>query len=302
MNRYALYLIAAMLLVGSNVGVGKSIVAFIPVSLFALLRFVIAIAVLWPLLRPSKMKRVQRGEWVNLFLQALFGTFMFTLLMLNGVQRTSAVAAGVITSTIPAVVALFSWFFLKERPNGRALVSIALAIIGVVVINVAQNAHGANSTNGGSESSFAGNLMVLGAVCCESFYVILSRRLTQTLPAIDICAYTHGFGLLLMLPLGLPALVSFDYASVGAGTWTLVLWYGLSASIFSFWLWMKGIRHVDGSLAGVFSAVLPIAAAVYGIAFLGERPTLAHGIALACVVAGIALASIRARPVPPMAS
>jgi drug/metabolite transporter (DMT)-like permease len=291
-----------MLLVGSNVGVGKSIVAFIPVSLFALLRFVIAIAVLWPLLRPSKMKRVQRGEWVNLFLQALFGTFMFTLLMLNGVQRTSAVAAGVITSTIPAVVALFSWFFLKERPNGRALVSIALAIIGVVVINVAQNAHGANSTTGASESSFAGNLMVLGAVCCESFYVILSRRLTQTLPAIDICAYTHGFGLLLMLPLGLPALVSFDYASVGAGTWTLVLWYGLSASIFSFWLWMKGIRHVDGSLAGVFSAVLPIAAAVYGIAFLGERPTLAHGIALACVVAGIALASIRARPVPPMAS
>ena len=291
-----------MLLVGSNVGVGKSIVAFIPVSLFALLRFVIAIAVLWPLLRPSKMKRVRRGEWGNLFLQALFGTFMFTLLMLNGVQRTSAVAAGVITSTIPAVVALFSWFFLKERPNGRALVSIALAIIGVVVINVAQNAHGANSTTGASESSFAGNLMVLGAVCCESFYVILSRRLTQTLPAIDICAYTHGFGLLLMLPLGLPALVSFDYASVGAGTWTLVLWYGLSASIFSFWLWMKGIRHVDGSLAGVFSAVLPIAAAVYGIAFLGERPTLAHGIALACVVAGIALASIRARPVPPMAS
>ena len=57
---------------------------------------------------------------------------------------------------------------------------------------------------------------------------------------------------------------------------------------------MKGIRHVDGSLAGVFSGVLPIAAAVYGIAFLGERPTLAHGIALACVVAGIALASMRA--------
>ncbi|SDR07508.1 hypothetical protein SAMN05445850_2688 [Paraburkholderia tuberum] len=41
----------------------------------------------------------------------------------------------------------------------------------------------------------------------------------------------------------------------------LVLWYGLSASIFSFWLWMKGIRHVPGSRAGVFSAVLPVAAA-----------------------------------------
>ena len=299
MNRYSLFLIAAMLLVGSNVGIGKSIVAFVPVPLFALLRFVIAMAVLWPLLRVGKLRRVKKGEWLNLFLQALFGTFGFTLLMLNGVHRTSAVAAGVITSTIPAVVALFSWIFLKEKPDGRALASIALAIVGVVVINLA---HADQSVGASSESSFAGNLMVLGAVCCESLYVILSRRLTQTLAPIDICAYTHLFGLLLMLPLGVSSLLAFDYASVPAGIWALVLWYGLSASIFSFWLWMKGIRHVPGSLAGVFSAVLPVAAAVYGIVFLDERPTLAHGVALACVVAGIALASLKARRVPPVAS
>ncbi|WP_061166585.1 DMT family transporter [Caballeronia hypogeia] len=289
MNRYACLLIAAMLLVGSNVGIGKSIVASVPVPLFALSRFVIALVVLGPLLRPSKMRRVARGEWLNLFLQAFFGTFGFTLLMLNGVARTSAVAAGVITSTIPATVALFAWIFLKEKPGGRALASIGLAIAGVLVINVAQ------SGGEGGMGSLTGNLMVLGAVCCESLYVILSRRLTRTLSAIDICAYTHGIGFLLMLPLGAGSLTGFDWASVDAGTWTLLVWYGLSASIFSFWLWMKGIRHVDGSLAGVFCAVLPVAAAVYGIAFLGERPTLAHGVALACVVAGIALASLRPR-------
>jgi drug/metabolite transporter (DMT)-like permease len=286
-----------MLLVGSNVGIGKSIVAFVPVPLFALLRFVIAMAVLGPLLRPARLRRVKPGEWLNLFLQALFGTFGFTLLMLNGVHRTSAVAAGVITSTIPAVVALFSWLFLRERPDGRALASIVLAIAGVVVINLVHADHDA-----GAEGSLAGNLMVLGAVCCESLYVILSRRLTQTLEPIDICAYTHLFGLLLMLPLGAGALLHFDYASVPISVWMLVLWYGLSASIFSFWLWMKGIRHVPGSLAGVFSAVLPVAAALYGIVFLGERPTFAHGIALACVVVGIGLASLKVRRVPPMAS
>jgi drug/metabolite transporter (DMT)-like permease len=299
LNRYSLFLIAAMLLVGSNVGIGKSIVAFVPVPLFALLRFVIAMAVLWPLLRTAKLRRVKSGEWLNLFLQALFGTFGFTLLMLNGVHRTSAVAAGVITSTIPAVVALFSWLFLKERPDGRALASIALAIVGVVVINLAHADHAAGAP---TEGSFTGNLMVLGAVCCESLYVILSRRLTQTLAPIDICAYTHLFGLLLMVPLGAVTLLHFDYTSVPLSVWCLVLWYGLSASIFSFWLWMKGIRHVPGSLAGVFSAVLPLAAAAYGIVFLGERPTLAHGIALACVVVGIGLASLKVRRVPPVAS
>ncbi|GBH28697.1 DMT family transporter [Burkholderia vietnamiensis] len=300
MNRYAFFLILSMLLVGSNVGIGKSIVVFVPVAILATLRFVIAIAVLWPLFSPVKMRAVRRAEWLNLFLQAFFGTFMFTLLMLNGVQRTSAVAAGVITSTIPAIVALFAWLILREKPTGRALVSLALAIAGVGTINLANG----NSGNAGSASagSLTGNLLMLGAVCCESIYVILSRRLTQTLAPIDICAYTHLFGLFLMLPLGAGALWHFDYASVPAGTWGLVVWYGLSASIFSFWLWMKGIRPVPGSLAGVFSAVLPVAAAAYGIAFLGERPTLAHGVALACVVPGIVLASRRVKRAPSAAA
>ncbi|KWE89206.1 multidrug DMT transporter permease [Burkholderia ubonensis] len=298
MNRYALFLIVSMLLVGSNVGIGKSIVVFVPVAILATLRFVIAIGVLWPLFRPVKMRAVRRGEWLNLFLQAFFGTFMFTLLMLNGVQRTSAVAAGVITSTIPAVVALFAWLILREKPNGRALVSIALAIVGVVTINFA---NGGATATGATAGSLTGNLLMLGAVCCESIYVILSRRLTQTLAPIDICAYTHLFGLLLMLPLGAGAMWHFNYASVPASIWALVVWYGLSASIFSFWMWMKGIRHVPGSLAGVFSAVLPVAAAVYGITFLGERPTLAHGFALACVVTGIVLASLRVKRTPPVA-
>ncbi|WP_069706935.1 DMT family transporter [Burkholderia seminalis] len=302
MNRYALFLILSMLFVGSNVGIGKSIVAFVPVAILATLRFVIAIAVLWPLFSPVKMRAVKRGEWLNLFLQAFFGTFMFTLLMLNGVQRTSAVAAGVITSTIPAIVALFAWLILREKPNGRALLSIALAIAGVVTINLANGGAAGHDGHGDASGSLTGNLLILGAVCCESIYVILSRRLTQTLAPIDICAYTHLFGLFLMLPLGATALWHFDYASVPAGTWALVVWYGLSASIFSFWLWMKGIRHVPGSLAGVFSAVLPIAAAAYGIALLGERPTLAHGVALACVVTGIVLASLRVKRVPAAAS
>jgi drug/metabolite transporter (DMT)-like permease len=72
-----------MLLAGGNFGIGKSIVEFVSVPWFALLRFVISLAVLWPLLRVAKLRPVKRDEWLNLFLQPPFGTFGLTLLMLG---------------------------------------------------------------------------------------------------------------------------------------------------------------------------------------------------------------------------
>lgn len=285
---HALFLVGSMALVGSNVGLGKSIIAHVPVLLFALLRFVIAIVCLAPWYRPARMRRVSRPEWLNLFLQAFFGTFLFTLLMLNGVRLTSAMAAGVITSTIPATVAILSWLVLRERLSRRTVASVLLAVAGIAVLNIARgDSHGA----GENSQAWLGNLMILGAVLCESIYVILSRRLTQTLAAIEICAYTHLIGGLLMLPLGLVPLLTFDASTVPAQTWLMLLWYALSASVFSFWLWMKGIRHVPAQLAGVFTSVLPVAAATYGIVVLGEQPGWPHGVALACVLAGIVLAS-----------
>ena len=298
---HAFFLIAAMALVGSNVGFGKSIVAVMPVMLFALLRFLIAIVCMAPWYKPSRMRRVTRGEWTNLFLQAFFGTFGFTLLMLNGVKLTSALAAGIITSTIPAAVALLSWLVLREKPSGRTLVSVVLAVAGVAILNAYRGGESSASPADASQA-LLGNALVMGAVLCESIYVILSRRLTQTLPAIEICAYTHLIGGLLMLPLGLVPLLTFDASNVPPSIWGLVVWYALSASIFSFWLWMKGIRHVPAHLAGVFTSVLPIAAATYGIIALGETPGWPHAVALACVVAGILVASWPARPRLPVQS
>lgn len=124
-----------MALVGSNVGFGKSIVIVMPVMLFALLRFLIAIVCIAPWYKPTRIRRAICGEWINLLLQTLFGMFGLTLLMLNGVRLILALAAGVITSMIPTAVTLLSWLVLRERPLGRTLASVVLAVIGAVILD-----------------------------------------------------------------------------------------------------------------------------------------------------------------------
>ncbi|WP_281356309.1 DMT family transporter [Pandoraea captiosa] len=281
----------AMTLVGTNVGIGKTMVAVMPVAAFALWRFMIAIVALSPRYRPSAMRRVTRRQWGHLFVQTFFGTFLFTLLILFGVRMTTATAAGVITATLPACVALLSWAVLREHPSRRTLVSIGLAIAGVALLNVSRgDGHGANA--GAAANAWLGNALVLGAVVCEAIYVIVSKRLAAELPAIDICAYTHLIGGVLMLPFGIVGLMAVDYAALTPGHWALIVWYGLAASVFSFFLWMRGIRHVSAQLAGVFTAMVPVAATAYGVIFLDERLSVAQGGALALTVAGIVLAAL----------
>lgn len=282
----------AMTFVGTNVGIGKTMVAVMPVAVFATWRFLIAIVALAPRYRLSLMRRVSARQWTHLFIQTFFGTFLFTLLMLTGVQKTTATSAGVITATLPACVALLSWLVLREKPARRTLVCIGLAILGVALLNVSRPETSTAGTDTSLPSAWLGNALVLGAVACEAVYVIVSKRIAAELDAIDICAYTHLLGALLMLPLGAVALFSTDYSAVTAGHWALVIWYGLAASVFSFFLWMRGIRHVSAQVAGVFTAMVPVSATAYGVIFLGERLTLAQGAALALTVAGIVLAAL----------
>ncbi|AJP56524.1 multidrug DMT transporter permease [Pandoraea vervacti] len=280
-----------MTLVGANVGIGKTMVAVMPVAAFALWRFMIAIVALSPRYRPSAMRRVTRRQWGHLFVQTFFGTYLFTLLILFGVRMTTATAAGVITATLPACVALLSWAVLREHPSRRTLMSIGLAIAGVALLNVSRgDGHGAGA--GAAANAWLGNALVLGAVVCEAIYVIVSKRLAAELPAIDICAYTHLIGGVLMLPFGIVGLMAVDYAALTPGHWALIVWYGLAASVFSFFLWMRGIRHVSAQLAGVFTAMVPVAATAYGVIFLDERLSVAQGGALALTVAGIVLAAL----------
>ena len=67
------------------------------------------------------------------------------------------------------------------------------------------------------------------------------------------------------------------------------MFYALSASMFSTWLWLSGLRRVPAQHSGVFTVALPVTASATGVAFLGERFGASDAIAFACAAAGIAL-------------
>ena len=291
LNRPAAYgfLFAGMAVAGSYVALSKLLVAAIPIFLLATLRFAIAAVAMvpWTFTRNGDEAPTPHA-WRQLFLQSFFGNFLFSICMLNGVALTSASAAGIILSTLPAVVAVFSAIFLRERLTPRAIFAVFLAVAGIAVLQFTR----AGADPAESERVVLGNLLVFCSVCCEATYVILGKRLTATLSAMRISALINLFGLLLMLPFGLWQMQRFDFSALDVGTWELLAYYALAASVFSTWLWLTGLKHVPANHAGVFSVALPLSSTAIAVGMLGETLTMGHMIAFACAVGGILLIAL----------
>ena len=294
------FLFAGMAVVGSYVALSKPLAEAIPVLLLATLRFGIAAIVMLPWMRfganpHTGDARPTATDWLQLFVQSFFGNFLFSICMLNGVAMTSASAAGIILSTLPAVVAVFSAIFLREKLTPRAIAAVLLAVIGIAVLQATR----AGAAHADNEHVTLGNLLVFASVCCEATYVIIGKRLTANLSAMRISALINLFGLLLMLPFGVWQARTFDFGLLGAAHWTLLVYYAIAASMLSTWLWLSGLKHVPANHAGVFTIALPLTSTMIAVAVLGETLTAGHWIAFVCAIAGILLIGLQRRhPIP----
>jgi drug/metabolite transporter (DMT)-like permease len=296
-----LLLALSMSLVGSYVALSKPLVAALPVFLLAWLRFGIGgLAMPHWLRKPAGEPAMSRSSMKLVFLESLLGNFLFSLCMLYGVSMTSAVSAGVIMAGIPAVVALLSWLFLRERIGVRVWAAIACAAFGIALLALSksQPATPGASTPG---SELWGNLLLLGAVVCEAAYAVIGKKLTGTLSPKRITALINLWGFILMTPFGLYAALRFDFSSVTVGSWGLLLFYSLAASVWTVWLWMTGLKTVPAARAGVFTVMLPITSALVGVLVLGETLSGVQLLAFAIALLGLVLATLptRGKPNPP---
>jgi drug/metabolite transporter (DMT)-like permease len=300
MKRLAAYacLALSMSLVGSYVALSKPLAAAIPVFLLAWLRFGIGgLAMLHWLKKPPGEAPLTPATRRLLFLESFLGNFLFSICMLFGVSLTSAVAAGVILASIPAVVAMMSWLFLRERITGRVWGAVACAVLGISLVSLSKQEHVTPGLIGletdlSLKNALFGNILLLGAVLCEAAYAVIGKKLTGVLCPKRITSLINLWGFALVTPFGLWMAWRFDFGSVTPPIWLLLVFYSLAASVWTVWLWMTGLKGVDANRAGVFTVMLPISAAAVGVFVLGEKLTGWQLGAFALALLGVALATL----------
>ncbi|WP_448204183.1 DMT family transporter [Azospirillum sp. sgz302134] len=275
----------SMILVGLSVPASKVIVAHVPPLVTADLRFAMVALLLAPFaLRGGRgALPASARDWTSLTLLALFGMVLFNLFLLYGLRATSAVAAGIITSTIPAMTALSAALILRERVSGGSMAAITLAVLGMTTLNLRPG------DGTGPDDSAVGNALVLGAVLSEALYGVFARRLGGRVPPLTLTFLANALSTAMMAPGALATLGGFEPALVPVWVWALFVVSGLSSGLLAVVLWMRGIAHVPANRAGLFTGLIPAAGVLASVLFLGEAFTLAHAAGLACVLLGLAV-------------
>jgi drug/metabolite transporter (DMT)-like permease len=289
---YAL-LIAAGLAWSGNVIVVRAVHDFAPPFAVSFWRCVLTILVLLPFVwRPFRAQwPTVRAAW-RLILA--FGVLQFVTgqaLLYLALDTTTAVNAGLLNVTQPAITAIVAWFVIRDRLSRWQIGGIAAALVGVVVIVL----RGELATL--STLSFViGDLWVELALLSWSLYsIILKRSALKLGPFVLLWASCVPAGFLLF-PLWL-----IEMAWAGrtmALTWEttgIVAYVGFFGTIVGMAAWNEGNLKIGPSRAASFLYLIPVFTVVLAVIVLGEAFEVYHLIGMVLVFGGVALAN-RLRP------
>ena len=114
------------------------------------------------------------------------------------IHLTTIAASITLVNTQPAFVAALSAIALKERPRPKQLVGIAIAIIGAIVIAVADFRSSQHGT-----APMLGNLLAVSAAITAAIYYTIGRRLRGVLGLWSYAGVVYSVALVALIAIGL---------------------------------------------------------------------------------------------------
>lgn len=245
-------------------------------------RMSIALGILLPFVRRLKPTCYRAGDWKLLTAMVLFQPCLYFLLEANALRLTTSSQAGVISASVPLLVAVGAWMILSESITVHTILGLILSIGGVGTLTALQQ------TGGIAADPLLGNSLELAAMACAAANMVVVKRLCRRYDPWSLTALQVAAGALFFLP-GLRFLPLQD-----SGVWTpeLVLslaFLGSFVSVGGFGLYNWGMSRISATRAAAFINLVPVTAVLFGWVLLGEALSTAQCLAGLLVIGGVSL-------------
>ena len=264
----------------SYIWTDKLISMQIPVFYFVFVRILLAGVILFLFNTAyGRIKRIQKRDLPKFLMLALCEPFIYFIFETYGLKLTgSPTLSAMIIATIPIFSIGAGIMFFKEKVNAVNVIGIFLSLVGIVMVAMAKGEIG--------EYVLWGIIFLLIAVLSEVGHASFTKSLSGNYSSQVIVMYQFLIGSVYLLPLFLmKGLKGFD-ASIyfSADVMYPIICLAILCSSLAFSLWVGTIKSLGVAKSSIFSALIPVGAAL--IAWL-----LGHEIMNARQWTGIAISS-----------
>lgn len=266
---------------GGNFSVSKFAMHQVPPLTFSALRFALASGILLLVTRQlGAWERLPRRTfWALAGLGVVGNTFYQTAFMI-GLSLTSATNSAMIVAILPVIVAVLGTLLGIERASPLMWLGVWLGTAGVLLV---VSAHGIHLNS----SALKGDLLVLFATLCWSFYTVGVLRAGRGVNPLQITAITAAAGTPGLLLLGAPGLLRQDWAAVSTETWGALAYAALLSLVLSYVLYNRAVQGIGSGRTAIYNCITPLVAMLVAWFTLGEVPLAIQFLGVALVIAGV---------------
>jgi drug/metabolite transporter (DMT)-like permease len=243
-------------------------------------------ALFWRIGFPSLTKKAVK----SLMLLALMQPGLYFTFETIGLQYTSATKTSLIIATIPVSVLVFSAILLKERVRPINLFGIILSLVGVTLLVFG------NQEQAELKGMLIGDILIFGAVISASVYMVMARRLGNTIPSHQITGMQIIFGAVLFFPAFLWDLPKLDWGAVSTESVIALVGLTLFATIGAFLCYNYALTKIPVVRASVCINGIPLVTAFGAWVLLGESLTAVQLFGGAVVLVAVFLANLAPKP------
>jgi drug/metabolite transporter (DMT)-like permease len=273
-------LLAATLGWGSATAINKYALGGFPPFVLLVVQLLSAVIVLWAALlqrglRPPRFTR-------KLMLLGVLEPGLAYVLILLGVQRTTAANGALVLGLESFVCVLLAWAFLHERITARGAGAVLFAMVGFAIMQGL----------GSHFSPHLGDLLVLSGVVCAATYIIVAAQVAPETDPLTMTTYQFTAGLLFLLPAAAVIVATGSEhlpSHVHTGIAVAAILSGVVNYALPFLAYNYAIHAVGPLTAAMSLNLMPVVGVVCAIAFLAETLTTSEAAGGAVIMVAVAL-------------
>ena len=252
-------------------------------SLFlAAARMIFSAIVLLPTWKGFKPKEIKASAYryaiaAGVCLAIHFATWITSL------SYTSIAASTVLVTTNPIWVGLFSWWWYKEKLTIKSIVGIGIALLGGIIIAIADSSNGGNYSN----PILGDALALIGAIMSSLYIIFGSQAQRRGLNTSNYIAIAYSTAAVCLLTL--PFFAGTNYIGYPQKIYLYICSMAVTSQLIGHSSLNWAVRWISPTLISLSLLFEPVLASLLGAIVFSEVPSIELLLGGLIILLGIAV-------------